>query len=116
MKLAIVGSRTFNDYPFLVQEVLKINDIEKIISGGARGADSLAIYYAQQNNIQFRVFLANWGQFGKKAGFIRNVEIVDYSDVILAFWDGQSKGTQHTIKLAGACKKPVFIRWPEIAK
>lgn len=83
--------------------------ISEIVSGGARGADSLAERYAQENDIQLTVFPAEWDKYGKSAGYRRNHQIIDYADVVLAFWDGQSKGTKHAIELAEKQNKPVFI-------
>lgn len=111
MKLAIVGSRTFNDYEkFLdyVQWYFK-NETDTIISGGAKGADALAKRYAQYWDFEYIEYPADWNKYGKSAGFMRNQQIVDACDMVLAFWDGVSKGTKHTIELARRAKKPTFI-------
>jgi len=103
MKLAIVGSRTFNDYELLKKETDKLLEkynITEIISGGAKGADSLAEKYAKEKKLKLTVFPAKWNKYGKSAGFIRNNEIWEYADLGIAFWDGKSKGTQHSFKLA----------------
>lgn len=99
LKLAIVGSRTFNDY-VLVRETLKDFEIEEIVSGGAKGADRLAERYARDFGFPTKIFLPDWEGQGKAAGFIRNKEIVDYSDGVIAFWDKKSKGTKNSIDLA----------------
>lgn len=120
MKLAIVGSRTFND-EFLMAEYLTIfttaygftdevnpPDVE-VISGGAKGADSLGERFAKINRCPVTIFKPDWDKYGKSAGFIRNQQIVDTCDIVLAFWDGKSKGTQDTINKAKKTKKPTFI-------
>jgi len=103
--LGIIGSRTFTDYKLfsskISQIVKKIKDkCNKIIfvSGGAAGADKFARKYADENKIEIIEFLPNWDKHGKSAGFIRNQDIVDKSDLLVAFWDGQSKGTFHSMK------------------
>ncbi len=114
MKLAIVGSRTFDDYGLLYkimdQHFYNELTIDAIISGGAKGADTLAKRFANESIVhEYFEFPADWESDGKAAGFIRNKEIVNACDVVLAFWDGKSKGTEHTIKLARLAKKPTFI-------
>jgi predicted Rossmann fold nucleotide-binding protein DprA/Smf involved in DNA uptake len=117
MKVAVVGSRNFNDYSYM-HEVLQSFDylkfeITEIVSGGARGADSLAERYARENNLPMKVFAAEWDKYGKSAGYKRNKLIVDYADVVFAFWDGESKGTQHSINLAKEQGKlvNVYTNW-----
>lgn len=111
MKLAIVGSRTFNDYDLFLDFAQKYfrYEINTIISGGAKGADSLAKRFAKYWGFEYSEFLPNWNELGKSAGFRRNQQIVDECDVVLAFWDGKSKGTQDTINKAKKAKKPTFI-------
>ncbi len=112
MKLAIVGSRDFDDYQTLVNIMDQYfwDCPLTIISGGAKGADSLGKRYAENDReAEYQEFLPDWNELGKKAGFVRNKQIVDACDMVLAFWDGKSKGTEHTIKLAGEAKKPTFI-------
>jgi hypothetical protein len=109
MRLAIIGSRTFTDYELLKQEVSKLGDIEEIISGGARGADSLGIRYAKENNITSIEYLPDWEEYGKSAGFRRNIDIVNVADFVLAFWDGKSKGTKHALDFAEKSGKDSLI-------
>ena len=115
MKLAVVGSRTFNDYAVLATWIDGVfyqfaNESEEgIISGGARGADKLAADYAENRDIEYIEFPAEWDKYGKSAGFIRNQQIVDACDIVLAFWDGKSRGTADTIEKAKKAKKPTFI-------
>lgn len=112
MNVAIVGSRTFDNY-LLLKETLDIindcNNIKMIISGGARGADKLGERYAKENDIETLIFIPDWKKFGKSAGFIRNKDIVENSDKVVAFWDGKSKGTLSSINLAKKLNKELEI-------
>ena len=110
MIVGIVGSRTFTDFKKLCDNVESLGlKITGIISGGAAGADTLAEMFASKYNIPITVIRPDWNKNGKAAGFIRNGEIVAKSDVILAFWDGVSKGTEDTIKKAARYKKTTII-------
>ena len=109
MKLAIVGSRSFFDYQLLV-ETLQDLDISEIVSGGARGADTLAEKYAKEKGIPVKIFKPDWDGLGKAAGFIRNKSIIDYADKVIAFWDGQSHGTQHSMNLALKQDKLMLVK------
>jgi predicted Rossmann fold nucleotide-binding protein DprA/Smf involved in DNA uptake len=87
MKLAIVGSRSFTDFDlfkskideFILQNVINKKDII-IISGGAKGTDSLAKRYAIENDIQIIEYLPDWNLYGRSAGMIRNMDIVKNCD------------------------------------
>jgi predicted Rossmann fold nucleotide-binding protein DprA/Smf involved in DNA uptake len=113
-KVAVIGSRTFNDRDRLF-EVLDKNKarIKLIVSGGARGADTLATEWAQERGIPYLVFPAKWktddGTHDKGAGFRRNRLIIQYSDVVIAFHDGESRGTQHSLDTAKSLNKPVRV-------
>lgn len=103
MKVAVVGSRTFNDYELVkktLDQLHKIEPITLIVSGGAKGVDSFGEQWAKENNIETLIFLPDWKKFGKSAGFKRNVDIVSNAEAVIAFWDGVSHGTQHDITLA----------------
>jgi hypothetical protein len=103
MKLAIIGSRTFNDYFFLKEKLDPyVSKITQVISGGANGADFLGEKWAKENNIETMIFYADWKKYGKRAGFIRNEYIINNCDLCVAFWDGKSKGTSHSLSL---CEK-----------
>lgn len=117
IKLAIIGSRTFNNYELLKEKMHKLitqenYEITHIVSGGANGADKLGEKYAKEFNIPTIIFPAEWNKYGKSAGFIRNKDIIKNADVVVAFWDGQSRGTKNSIDLANSSNKPVFIvKW-----
>lgn len=112
MKLAIVGSRTFDDYGMLIKfirENYDIDSITHIISGGARGADTLGERFADEFNKEKTIFPAEWKKYGKKAGFLRNVDIIKNCDECVCFWDGESHGTKHDIDLCVEMRKPYKI-------
>jgi hypothetical protein len=118
MRLAIIGSRTINDYTFVRETILKHfvttdplihMSITHIVSGGARGADSLGAQFAGEFGIPVTEYLPDWETHGKKAGFLRNQDIVTNCDMVLAFWDGISKGTGHSLSIAKRIKKPTLI-------
>lgn len=98
------------DYELLEKTLNRISNrtqISSIISGGAKGADSLAEQYANLNNIDTIIFKPDWS-IGKGAAAIRNIKIVENSDIIIAFWDGVSKGTRMTIDMAASKNVKVF--------
>ena len=105
-KVIIAGGREFTDYSFLEQKVdLLLSEKSQshrivIVEGGARGADRLGRNYAHSRGYEVVTFPANWDKYGKGAGFIRNREMANYADALIAFWDGQSPGTKHMINEA----------------
>lgn len=108
-RVAVIGSRGFA-YPYVVERfVYLLPKSWTIVSGGARGVDTWAYETAKHHTRHVEVYNADWKKFGKYAGFIRNNEIVKNSDVVVAFWDGSSKGTRHSVQLARNLNKPVFI-------
>jgi len=105
MKLIIAGSRSFDDYDLLRNVITRMYpnpymDIEQVVSGTARGADRVGEQFAERFGIELKRFPADWKRWGKSAGAIRNAEMAEYADALIAFWDGESKGTQHMIKVA----------------
>jgi hypothetical protein len=81
-----------------------------IVSGGAMGVDMYAVCVAQRRGLETRVHLPNWARDGRAAAFLRNRKIVDDVHRVVAWHNGESKGTLHTIELARASGKPVEIR------
>ena len=113
LRIVIAGSRDFNDYELLKREVLNIvkydnrpKDYVKVISGSARGADTLGERFAKEFGLEVKRFIPDWDGLGKRAGYVRNAEMAkysveDYNDgMLIAFWDGVSRGTNHMIDLA----------------
>ena len=109
IRVIVAGSRTFTNYEFvekMLKKYFKEHNIHKsdveIISGTARGADQLGEQFAEKYGLKLTKFPADWNNLGKKAGIIRNIEMVKYAienedNILFAFWDGQSRGTQHII-------------------
>lgn len=111
--VAIVGSRDFVDYGFFeskVKHILQNITAEIIIvSGGAKGCDSLAARYAKENNHSLIEFLPDWDGLGKKAGFVRNKEIIDQANMCIAFSLNDSPGTKSSIQLATQKRIPLRV-------
>ena len=103
MKVIIAGSRDFSDYDLLKSKCdtfLKDIAVSEIVSGTADGADKLGERYALEKGYDLKKFPADWKKYGKKAGYLRNEEMASYADILIAFWDGLSKGTSLMISCA----------------
>ena len=110
MKTAIIGTRTYDNYTQLCEIISNLeHKPSEIISGGATGADALAERYAKDNDLPLTIHLPNWKEYGKAAGPIRNKTIIEDCEQIVAMWDGQSKGTKHTIDTAKKIGKPTKV-------
>lgn len=100
-KLIIAGSREFNNYELLKQTIKPyLHNITEVVSGTARGADSLGERFAGEFKIPVKRFPADWNNYGRQAGYLRNVQMAKYATACIVFWDGKSKGTQHMINIA----------------
>lgn len=114
-KVIIAGGRDFNDYELLKKKCdYYLSNIDNrvdivIISGAARGADSLGEQYAKERGYKIESHPANWDKYGKSAGYKRNKEMVYIASGAICFWDGKSKGTKHTIDLCKEKGIPVKI-------
>jgi hypothetical protein len=109
MRLAVVGSHDFHDYSRLKHTLDNMENISMLLSGGAKGADSLAEIYAREKNIELKRLVPDWSTYGRAAGMIRNKDIVAEAEQVVAFWDGKSKGTKHSIELAKKIGVPVLV-------
>ena len=133
IRIIIAGGRSFNDYQTLKAESLKaITAIVKevtgqskvkkeyitIVSGSASGADTLGEQFANEFSLNLKCFPANWDRYGRRAGYMRNVEMAEFASdkengmaygALIAFWDGKSKGTKHMIDTAKKAKMDVHI-------
>jgi len=109
MKVAVVGSRSVNHYD-VVKAILDQYTFTQIISGGAKGVDTLAEQYSSEHYlVKPMVILPDWKRYNRGAGAVRNREIVDNSDFVIAIWDGKSKGTLISINYAKKQNKPIYV-------
>jgi len=113
-KVIIAGSRGFSNYRLLreqcnkfLREKRKISNII-IVSGHARGADTLGEKYAQDEGFDLEIYPAQWDKFGKRAGYRRNEQMAEVADALIAFWDGSSRGTKHMIDIMN--EKNLLVR------
>lgn len=106
MKVAVIGSRGLQIKK--LEDYLPPETIE-IVSGGAMGIDTCARDYANEHNIKLTEFLPDYSKHGRRAPLIRNDLIIEYSDLVLAFWDGESRGTWYVIDKCHKTNVPVQI-------
>jgi len=124
MKVIIAGSRTCNHYPTVKQTVTsafnewmakdRVNWKSylrpEIVSGGAHGVDFCGEQLAKAANLPLTVFPAEWDKYGKAAGMIRNKQMGNYADALIAIWDGKSRGTKQMIDYMKSLNKPVYVK------
>jgi hypothetical protein len=110
MRTLVCGSRDFVDGPLIFKtlDVMKPT-ITCVIAGGARGPDTIAVEWAKLRGVAYEIYPAQWGRNGKAAGFIRNREMIEVCEQVVAFWDGRSHGTKNTIQRAQSHNLPLFI-------
>lgn len=106
MKIAIVGSRGIEIENL---EIYLPSSTTEIVSGGAIGVDTCAREYALSHNVKLTEFLPDYKKYGRKAPLKRNLEIIDYADKVIAFWDGKSRGTKFVIKNCRLKNVPVRV-------
>ena len=101
-KVIVAGSRSFNDYKLLKERLdYYFSNVKPIIvCGEAKGADTLGKRYAEEKGYEIERHPALWDKHGKAAGPIRNLEMAENADALIAFWDGKSRGTQNMISIA----------------
>ena len=110
LRIIIAGTRSFNNAHLLIRilnkylcglvddGIITSNEMIKFISGTARGADQLGEQFAKACKCEVVRFPADWNKYGKSAGIIRNHEMGNYADYLIAFWDGKSRGTKNVIE------------------
>lgn len=109
MKLIIAGGRDFDDITLTALHFCDLDfEVTEVVSGGARGADRCGEKVATIYGIPVKKFIPDWDGLGKRAGFVRNAEMAEYADALLAFWDKKSKGTKHMIDTA--TKKGLHVK------
>ena len=130
-RIIIAGGRNFSDYEMLRKEALSaiyrtFGKIDKnnvtIISGHAKGADSLGERFAKEFGLNTKIMPADWEKYDKRTGYVRNEQMalfakgcdeeddkIDIKGMLIAFWDGESRGTKHMIEIAKNKKMPVVV-------
>ena len=106
MKVAVIGSRNLT-----VENIGDYlpNETTEIVSGGAKGIDTSAKEYAIANSIKLTEFLPNYAKYKRGAPLKRNMQIIEYADVVIAFWDGKSKGTKFVIDNCNKMGKRIVV-------
>lgn len=116
-KVIVADGRDFADYAYLKEKLDEVFgslwDINshpiEIISGMAKGADTLGIRYAEEHKLTMVLSPANWKKYHRMAGILRNMNMLVTATHLVAFWDGKSHGTKHMIEIAKAKGIPVWI-------
>lgn len=126
LKTIVAGSRGITNYEYVKAAIEYCGwEVSEIVSGGAYGVDKLGERWARENNIPIKQFIPEWknitgkpaneigenkyGQYWKRAGIVRNIQMADYADALVAIWDGKSTGTQHMIRNAEEKKLKVYV-------
>jgi hypothetical protein len=124
-RLLVCGSRSITDPADTKKAIdealaswgLTVHDIELLVSGGARGVDKSSELWASENGVPTQIFPADWNLHGRSAGLLRNLEMLDYvgksgpaSACVVGVWDGESTGTQHTLRHASSRGFRVFVK------
>jgi predicted Rossmann fold nucleotide-binding protein DprA/Smf involved in DNA uptake len=110
--IGIVGGRDFSDYQLAESKFLHLTkniDVSRIVSGGAKGVDTMAKMIAKKQGYEILEFLPDYNKFGRGAPLMRNTTIIENSDYVIAFWDGKSRGTLDSINKARKQGKPIKI-------
>lgn len=108
-RVGVVGSRDFSSQFIVERFVYLLPSSWTIITGGAKGVDLWAEHTASHHMRGCVVYHADWRKFGRSAGYIRNNQIVKDADIVVAFWNGKSKGTRHTIQLSKNLGKSCIV-------
>lgn len=106
MKLLILGSRKITDFdlsPYVS------NEVDTIITGGAKGVDCLAERYADLHRLSKYIIRPQYNIYGRAAPILRNELMVNIADEVLIIWDGHSKGTLRALKYSEKTNKPMRV-------
>lgn len=119
-RIIVAGSRDFRDFDYLERSLIRLyeNDMAAsdyseptlvIVSGTAKGADTLGEQFAHRHGLPLQTYPAQWNRYGRSAGYRRNAEMAEVGDELVAFWNGTSPGTKSMIGLMVQRHKPVHI-------
>lgn len=113
-KLIVAGGRDFSNTELFLKTMQQVEQelaeySVSLVSGMAKGADKMGWQFARDQGITCHEFPADWDKYGKAAGFRRNQEMADFSDGLVAFWDGKSHGTKHMIETMKAQNKWIMV-------
>ena len=110
MKVVIAGSRDITDYDVLLKAIKECPfQITEVISGRARGVDTLGEKYAEDYGLKLHLFPADWKKYRNAAGPIRNAQMADFADAVLCVWDGKSSGTKDMMNQARKRGLPLYV-------
>jgi hypothetical protein len=111
MKTIIAGSRTVTEYMTVLEAILNSDfTVTEVVSGTARGVDQLGELFASDMQLPVKKFPADWNGLGKRAGYVRNTQMADYAEQLIAIWDGKSPGTKHMIDIATKKGLAVYVQ------
>lgn len=107
--IAVLGSRHFQNVDLVMEYVASLDDSTIVLSGGAKGVDTMAERCARERRLEVKIFEADWDRYGSRAGPMRNARIVAEADKVVAFWDGKSRGTLNSVVQTVEAGKPVLV-------
>jgi len=111
MKTIIAGSRGITDYQLVAAAVDESGfDVTVVVSGGAKGVDGLGERWALEHGVPIVRVLPDWRRYGRGAGLVRNAEMVDGAEALVALWDGKSRGTANVVAVASRKGLRVFVK------
>lgn len=105
--VCINGSRTIKELD--LDRFIDYTHVGGVVTGGAQGVDTIAEKWAKRHELEWVCYLPQWDIYGKKAGLVRNKDMVDFCDILISFWDGKSKGTLYTIEYAKSIGRPHIV-------
>ena len=113
LSIGVIGSTTYKDNDLVIAWLDRLHKelgpFDKVITGGAGTVDTIAERWGSKNNIEKKIYYADWQNYGKRAIYIRNIFIVENSDIVISFWDGDSKGTAHAIRISRVGNQPLLV-------
>lgn len=111
MRVIIAGSRSIENRELVLQAIAESKfTITEVISGGAKGVDRIAEEWAREQGIPVTVIRTGWERGGRGGGFVNNKDMAEQAEALIAVYDGQSKGTKHTIDTMRKMGKKIFTK------